>query len=91
MFIRGNGQMVPFSLWHRIKRADTFSQLYNTTGYTTACDLYMVSVQTAETINDIPLMDEYCTTVACGMRKALSDALNKCASENRQSEWTMRY
>lgn len=85
MFVTGVGSHDPFSRWHQVKRVDDHN------GHTTACDLYMTIVITAETFQDIPLLDELCQSDACSMRKAFSNELNQCAAENRQAEWTVRY
>ena len=83
-FVSGIGSHEPFNHWHSIKRTDEHV-------YTTSCGLYMMCVETADTINDVPLSGILCTSADCRMRSRLSQALNKCAVENRQSEWTVRY
>ena len=91
MFVQGISRLDPFNRWHFVKRSELFGINHEHKAYTTSCDLYMMSVRTAESFEEIPLLDELCTTEACAMRRKFSDALQKCASENRQSEWTVRY
>lgn len=90
MFVQGIGRIDPFNRWHSIKYVDEHISP-NVKAYTTSCDLYMTIVNTAESFQEIPLSTELCQTQACNIRAKLSTELNKCAQENRQSEWKVVY